>query len=183
MLTVNSIKWPALATRKRYVGHSFQKVMCLLFSAAALSSCASGLAERTDSGTEQAISVKYAAREWAGHNDGRTYGGVVNSPSVLSGILGAYKGCLVEVRSRTLIVLSGAMEFHAPDGHSDKQHIFSKSMLGDRPASIIPLGSRFTVAGMETKSVPSYIRLDQNIPSECAELRVFLTESETLKLK
>lgn len=131
----------------------------------------------------QAMPVKYVAREWAGHGDGRLYGGVVNAPAVLSGVLGSYRGCLVEARSRTLIVLTGAMEFHSADGHSSRQHIFSKTLLEDRPPSIIPLGSRFTVAGLKTKSLPSHIRLDQKVSEECARLPLFLTETETLKPK
>jgi hypothetical protein len=73
------------------------------------------------------------------------------------------------------------MDFHPPDGHSTSQHIYSKSILGDQPASIIQLGSRFTAAGMKTNSLPTYIRLDQAVPAECAQLPLFLTESQTLK--
>jgi hypothetical protein len=108
---------------------------------------------------------------------------MVNSPGALSGVLGSYRGCLVEAQSRTLIVLTGAMDVHPPDDHSDRQHIFSKSLLGDRPGSIVQLGSAFTVAGLETKSLPSHIRLDRAIPEKCAQLPLFLTESETLKPK
>ena len=157
------------------------RAACLLGCVIPLSSCASASSEPTVPRTGQAMPVKYAAREWAGHGDGRVYGGVVNAPATLSGLLGAYRGCLVEARSRTLIVLTGAMEFHSADGHSSGQHIFSKSLLGDRPPSIIPLGSRFTVAGLKTKSLPSHVRLDRKIPDECARLPLFLTETETLK--
>ena len=180
-MIAKSIKWHVRTAGKLYFESAARKMLCLLLCAIPLSGCASALSERTAHGTDEAVSVKYAAREWAGHNDGRVYGGVVNSPGALSGILGTYRGCLVEVRSRTLIVLTGAMELHQPDGHSTKQHVFSNSILGDRPASITELGSTFTVAGLKTESLPNYIRLDQNVPKECAQLPLFFTESETLK--
>lgn len=180
-MIVKSIKWHVRTARKLYFESAPRKMLCLFLCVIPLSGCASALSKRTVLDTDEAVSIKFAAREWAGHNDGRIYGGVVNSPDILSGVLGIYQGCLVEVRSRTLIVLTGAMELHQPDGHSIKQHVFSNSIFGDRPASIIELGSTFMVAGLKTKSLPNYIRLDQNIPDECTQLPLFLTESETLK--
>jgi hypothetical protein len=168
-------------TQEPCLKSAVQRILCLLFFAIPLSGCASASSNQKPSGTVREVSARYVAREWAGHNDGRVYGGVVNSPSVLSGVLGTYRGCLVEVRSQTLIVLSGAMEFHLSDGHAAKEHIFSKTLLGDGPATTITLGSTFTVAGLKAKSLPSYIRLDQNIPEKCAKLGLFFTETETLK--
>lgn len=182
-MIARGIKGQAQTLWKLCFHNSVRRMACQLCCVIPLSSCASALSEPTVPRTGQAVSVKYVAREWAGHNDGRVYGGVVNAPGFLSGVLGSYRGCLVDVRSRTLIVLTGAMDFHSPDGHSSRQHIFSKSILGDQTASIIELGSTFTVAGLKTKSLPSYIRLDQNIPQKCARLPLFLTESETLKPK
>ena len=130
-----------------------------------------------------ATNIDYVAREWSGHGDGRVYGGVVNPTDDFSGILGSYQGCLVEVRSSTLMVLTGAMEFHTADGHSSSPHIMSKSILGDQPASIIPLRGSFTVSGIRLRKLPADIRLDSKIPEKCDELSVFLMASETLRLK
>lgn len=139
----------------------------------------------TPSGEMQGASetgpVVYAAREWTGYTDGRTYGGVVNAPNDLSGRLGSYRGCLVEIRTRTLIVLSGAMEFHRPDTHSERDHVFSKSILGDRPAVTIPVGAPFAVSGMRTSQPLQNIRLETAVPTDCTSLPTFLTSSETFK--
>lgn len=126
------------------------------------------------------VHVTFAAREWSNHNDGRVYGGVNNGPDVLSGTLGSYKGCLVDNTSSTIVVLTGAMEFHQPDAHSKLQHVFSKSILGDRAAEVIPVGSKFTVDGLKTNNL-SNILLEQDIPEICKTLPVFLTSSETFK--
>ncbi len=125
----------------------------------------------------------YAAREWTGHTDGRTYGGVVNAPHQLSGRLGLYRGCLVETRTRTLIVLSGAMEFHRSDAHSKRDHVFSKSMMGDRPAVTISVGAAFAVSGLRTSQPLQNIRLETAVPTDCTALPVFLTSSETFKAR
>jgi uncharacterized protein YceK len=181
VMIAKNIKWQARSARKLSVECAAQKMLILLCCAVPLSGCASALSQRTAAGSGQAGLVQYSAREWAGHGDGRVYGGVAMPTGSLSGILGSYRGCLVESRSRTLIVLTGAMAFHAPDGHSVKQHIFSKSLLGDQPASIIPVGGVFTVRGSKVKTLPGWMQLDQKIPAQCVRLRLFLTTTETLK--
>jgi hypothetical protein len=158
-----------------------QRMICVL-CCVSLSACATAWAGRTAPRSE-AMPVEFAAREWTGHTDGRVYGGVTMQTGTLSGILGFYQGCLVEVRSRTLIVLSGAMEFHGPDGHSIKQHIFSKSLLGDSPPSIVAAGSSFSVLGTKGRRLPDGERLDENVPEQCARLHLFFTTTETLKPK
>lgn len=127
--------------------------------------------------------VGFAAREWSNYDDGRLYGGVVRPTETLSGILGSYHGCLVEVRSRTLVVLTGAMEFRGPDGNSSKPYVYSKSLLDDQPPSIIALGDRFEVQGTGVGALPADVRLQAPIPESCAGLRVFLTTTETFKPK
>lgn len=159
-----------------------RNVFHCLFWSISLSGCASASSERLLLETT-AATVDYAAREWSGHNDGRTYGGVAMPTGTLSGTLGSYRGCLVEIRSRTLVLLTGAMEFHPPDEHSTKQHIFSKSLLGDRPASIVPVGSPFSVQGTKIRKLPDGERLDQKIPEECGRLSIFYTTTETLRPK
>jgi hypothetical protein len=142
---------------------------------------------RTPSAEMQAANeprpVVYAARDYSGHTDGRTYGGVVNAPHDLSGRLGSYRGCLVETRTRTLIVLSGAMEFHRADTHSERDHVFSKSIAGDRPAVTIPVGAPFAVSGMRTRQPLENIRLETAVPAHCTKLPIFLTSSETFKAR
>lgn len=156
------------------------KIANLMAAFALLGSCAT-VGSLSDAPVSAAdAEVTFTAREWAQYDDSRVYGGVTNPPHILAGTLGSYKGCLVDRESSALIVLTGAMEFHQPDGHSNRQHIYSRSMLGDRPADIIPVGSKFTVAGMKAKD-SSGILLERQIPATCAKLYAFITSSETLK--
>lgn len=129
---------------------------------------------------DAAAPVEYAMREWTGHVDGRTYGGVVNAPGELRGTLGSYRGCLADTDTGTLVGLSGAMEFHQPDAHSDRQHVYSESLLGDAPAVTVPVGARFSVSGMRTTQPVETIRLEQAVPDRCSDLPVFLTSTGTL---
>jgi hypothetical protein len=182
-MIAHRIKWSDRTARKFRIESVVQKMLWALCFVILLSSCASALSDRKSHRTGQVLPVRYVAREWAGHGDGRVYGGVVTPTGILSGVLGSYQGCLVEIRSRTLVVLTGAMEFHQPDDHSIEQHIFSKSLLGDQPASIIPVGGSFTVQGSKIRALPDWMRLDQKIPEQCIRLRLFLTTTETLKPK
>jgi hypothetical protein len=181
MMMLATIQWWGGITRNLGIHIIVQRMLCILFSAS-LSACATARSERTAFGPESAV-VQYVAQEWAEHTDGRTYGGVIRPTGTLFGILGSYQGCLVEIRSRTLIVLSGAMEFHSSDDHSTKQHIFSKSLLGDQPSVIVPVGSSFTVLGSKIKTLPASIRLKQQLPQQCIRLRMFVTTTESMKLK
>jgi hypothetical protein len=183
VLNAGRIKQQTSAAGNNHIDSGVCRAVILLCFVNALSGCTSALNDQGTSGAEQPVAVEYVAREWSGHGDGRLYGGVVNPTGVLSGTLGSYRGCLVETRSKTLIVLTGAMDFHATDDHSVSPHVYSKSILGDQPASIIPLGSSFTVAGIKLGKLPDDIRLDAQIPEICRQLGVFLTASETLKLK
>lgn len=126
-------------------------------------------------------SVTFAAREWTGHGDGRSYGGTVNGPDRLQGTLGSYRGCLVEARSNTLILLSGAMEFHRPDGHSTRDHVYSRSLLGDRPAQIVDIGSKFSVEGLLARQPLENIRLEAPVPAACGARPIFVTSTETFR--
>lgn len=148
---------------------------------AALSGCAPAGVESAGPMPDQSGPVTFAAREWAGHDDGRVYGGIISPSDTLSGTLGTYRGCLVEVRSGTLVVLSGAMEFHQPDAHSGQPHVLSKTILGDGPAQVIPVGGQFVSEGLKSKRMPDSIRLAEPVPGPCAGLPVFLTSSETMR--
>ena len=123
--------------------------------------------------------VSYAAREWSDHDDGRTYGGVISPTERLSGVLGSHSGCLVDTQSQLLIVLTGAMEFHQSDRHSPKQHVYSKSVLGDEAPQVIAVGDPFMVQGSRVDSFPEGFRLERTIPVACVELPLFMTSSQT----
>jgi hypothetical protein len=181
VITLTAIKWQFRTIRNLCIYSAARRMLCLICWVS-LSACATVPSKRTALAPD-AVPVDFVAREWTGHTDGRVYGGVAMPTGTLSGILGSYRGCLVEIRSRTLILLTGAMEFHPPDDHSVKQHIFSKSPLGDRPAFIIPVGGSFTVQGSKIRTLPDWERLDQKIPAQCARLRLFFTTTETLKPK
>ena len=123
--------------------------------------------------------VSYAAREWSEYDDGRTYGGVVSPTERLSGVLGSYSGCLVDTQSQLMIVLTGAMEVHQSDQHSPKQHVYSKSILGDAAPQVIAVGEPFVVQGTGVDSFPDGFRLERTIPSACDKLPLFMTSSQT----
>ena len=125
--------------------------------------------------------VDFVAREKADHGDGRVYGGIVSPTAMLTGTLGSYRGCLIETRSRTLVVLSGAMEFREADNNSAKPYIYSKSLLGDSQAMIIPIDEDFEVRGSFVDQLPEGVDLQSPIPQACARLPMFFTTTETFK--
>ena len=87
----------------------------------------------------------------------------------------------METRSRTMIVLTGAMEFHRPDNHSPEPHVLSKTLLGDVPPTVIPVGGEFYVKGTRVKTIPEAMRLEKEIPPACADLPLFMTSSQTFE--
>jgi hypothetical protein len=159
------------------------RVLSLICGVATITSCASISSDRALLPQDgQDAAVVFVASSWTGDGDPNNDAGAVNTYDILSGTLESYQGCLVETRSKTLIFLTGTMEFHQPDSHSPKQHILSKGSPGYLPDQIIPVGSKFTVIGRKVKTIGDF-PLQQKIPERCAHLRFFFTSSGTMKAK